>query len=976
MFAFCRAHRWDPSSDEYGRSARACQSASSTRAKGRGASTSSGLATGSVCGGGDGTSGREGAAESDFQDESGEKEEEEEEEEDAGDAHLRGLSNSVSLFVTADHRMLLRRGRASLTDSGKTEIAWDDEVDVDKVPDPASPAQQHSKSSAVLLDPYEVVLAGSLLSSRDDDGGGKDGKDAVKLRACAPGGTAVDSEEDDLPPFEALRLRSAAQRNAFLEVYGFWLGDGELQFKRGIATKQGAADAGDGRDEVAFCTVKQADKAWLLAQFAAVDLQESRDFSVGEASSSAANLITVRIFDEAWVKLFFDEYALKYRSASDSSSSIYWSGGGAAGNAGGNTTAMPDADAGGGGGGGVGEGSSGAVPLCTRDIVSSAAGSSTDSEDVKSAKSLAYWAWRLSRQQAGFVLAGLRRADGEETSGDEPSVYASSVRFRDELVRLALHAGCSPTFRIKYDAGESRGVDRGGKVIKANHACWKVTYTPSTPNSQYAEPVLMQQRDVRAVPYTGRTWCVTVPNGFVVARRVHVRASDGVVTKASRPLVVGNCPGGPDSDFEYSTQAYTGYEPTSMRAIRARYDPFAQTRGRVAQLRSLGHSVDKVEFIVMGGTFMSLDKEYKDYFIRNLHDALSGHRSHTVAEAITFSEQSATKCVGITIETRPDYCLKPHLAEMLGYGCTRIEIGVQSIYESVARETNRGHTVASVCASFHLAKDCGFKVVSHMMPDLPNCDFERDLEGFKEYFENPMFRSDGLKLYPTLVIRGTGLYELWRTGRYRNYTPEQLVELIAAVLSLVPPWTRVYRIQRDIPMPLVTSGVENGNLRELALARMSDLGMACKDIRSREVGMKEIHEKIKPDNVELVRRDYVANGGWETFLAYEDPRQDILIGLLRLRRASPTAFRQEMVGKRCSIVRELHVYGTAVGVSARDPTKFQHQGFGMLLMEEAERIAREEHGSEKILVISGVGTRHYYRKMGYELDGVYMSKML
>jgi elongator complex protein 3 len=155
----------------------------------------------------------------------------------------------------------------------------------------------------------------------------------------------------------------------------------------------------------------------------------------------------------------------------------------------------------------------------------------------------------------------------------------------------------------------------------------------------------------------------------------------------------------------------------------------------------------------MGGTFLSLDREYKDFFIRNLHDALSGHHSQSVQEAIRYSEHSTTKCIGITIETRPDYCLKPHLEEMLTYGCTRIEIGVQSIYESVARETNRGHTVAAVCHSFALAKDCGFKVVTHMMPDLPNMNWERDLEGFIEYFENPLFRSDGMKLYPTVRFK-------------------------------------------------------------------------------------------------------------------------------------------------------------------------------------------------------------------------------
>ncbi|XP_062345575.1 elongator complex protein 3 isoform X1 [Cinclus cinclus] len=386
------------------------------------------------------------------------------------------------------------------------------------------------------------------------------------------------------------------------------------------------------------------------------------------------------------------------------------------------------------------------------------------------------------------------------------------------------------------------------------------------------------------------------------------------------------CPGGPDSDFEYSSQSYTGFEPTSMRAIRARYDPYLQTRHRVEQLKQLGHSVDKVEFIVMGGTFMALPEDYRDYFIRSLHDALSGHTSGSVPEALRYSERSLTRCVGITIETRPDFCLRPHLSSMLSYGCTRLEIGVQSVYEDVARDTNRGHTVRAVCESFHLAKDSGFKVVAHMMPDLPNVGLERDMEQFFEFFENPAFRPDGMKLYPTLVIRGTGLYELWKTGRYRSYPPSTLVDLVARILALVPPWTRVYRVQRDIPMPLVSSGVEHGNLRELALARMKDLGTQCRDVRTREVGIQEIHHKVRPYQVELIRRDYVANGGWETFLSYEDPEQDILVGLLRLRKCSPESFRPELKGG-VSIVRELHVYGSVVPVSTRDPSKFQHQVF-------------------------------------------------
>ncbi|KAI9187991.1 Elongator subunit [Blastocladiella emersonii ATCC 22665] len=491
---------------------------------------------------------------------------------------------------------------------------------------------------------------------------------------------------------------------------------------------------------------------------------------------------------------------------------------------------------------------------------------------------------------------------------------------------------------------------------------------------------------IAAIPHEHRA--ALVPR--LRAKPVRTASGVAVVAVMCKPhrcphiAMTGNicvyCPGGPDSDFEYSTQSYTGYEPTSMRAIRARYNPFEQSRGRILQLQSLGHSCDKVEYIVMGGTFMALPEEYRHWFIARLHDALSGHESGgDVDEAVRMSEQSPVKCVGITIETRPDYCLKPHISQMLRYGCTRLEIGVQSVYEDVARDTNRGHTVKAVCESFHLGKDAGYKIVAHMMPDLPNVGMERDLEQFKEYFENPAFRSDGLKIYPTLVIRGTGLYELWRTGRYRNYTPNELVDLVARIMALVPPWTRVYRVQRDIPMPLVTSGVEHGNLRELALARMRDLGVTSRDVRTREVGIQEVHHRVSPTDVELVRRDYAANGGWETFLAYEDPAQDILIGLLRLRKCSEDGtFRPELRvdGVPQSVVRELHVYGSVVPVHSRDPTRFQHQGFGTLLMEEAERIARDEHGSCKLSVISGVGTRDYYRKLGYETDGPYMSKWL
>lgn len=434
------------------------------------------------------------------------------------------------------------------------------------------------------------------------------------------------------------------------------------------------------------------------------------------------------------------------------------------------------------------------------------------------------------------------------------------------------------------------------------------------------------------------------------------------------------CPGGPDSQFEYSSQSYTGYEPTSMRAIRARYDPYDQARDRLRQLQNLGHNTDKVEYIIMGGTFMSLPESYRNEFIMKLHDALSGHSSATVEEAVAASMEGKRKCVGITIETRPDFCQATHLDKMLAYGCTRLEIGVQSVYEDVARDTNRGHTVASVCECFCTAKDAGYKIVAHMMPNLPRVDRRRDEAQFIEYFDNPQFRSDGLKIYPTLVMKDTGLYELWKEGRYRSYSPDELIEFLAGVMGYIPPWTRVYRVQRDIPMTLVTSGVEKGNIRELVLARMHDYRTRCRDVRTREVGIKGIHEDVSPEDVTLVRRDYTASDGWETFLSYEDVQQDILVGLLRLRRCGDRTFREELQGK-CSIIRELHVYGGAVAVEQRTEG-YQHRGFGAMLMAEAEKIARNEHGSKKMAIISGVGTRKYYSKLGYRLEGPYMVKDL
>ena len=547
-----------------------------------------------------------------------------------------------------------------------------------------------------------------------------------------------------------------------------------------------------------------------------------------------------------------------------------------------------------------------------------------------------------------------------------------------ELCRLANDKSTQITpalvARVKYDISSR----------------WGLVNTPKSVEILNALPESFRAQTQQAAAQGGSNNYASIVSAL---KAKPVRTASGIVAvavmcKPSRcPHTVSTgrqcmyCPGGPDSDFEYSTQSYTGYEPTSMRAIRARYDPYAQVRARVTQLQRLGHATDKVELILMGGTFMSMKRPYREGFVCGMLDALSGHAgSASVAEAVAYSEAatSGCKCVGLTIETRPDMCSATQIGDMLRYGCTRLELGVQTVYEDVVRAINRGHTIQTVKDAFGRLKDSGLKVVTHMMPDLPATGAERDISGFAELFGSPAFRPDGLKIYPCMVMRGTELYRRWKRGEYRNYDPYKLIDILAKALSLVPPWTRIYRIQRDIPMPLVTSGVEFGNLRQLVMRRMKELGLRCRDVRSREVGIQQIHQKVRPNEVELVRRDYDASNGWETFLAYEDPKQDILVGMLRLRKLTPAAakLRPELGCPRgpVSMVRELHVYGGAVPVHSRDPRAFQHQGYGTLLMEEAERIAREEHHSARMAVIAGIGVRNYYRRFGFHLEGTFMIK--
>ena len=467
-----------------------------------------------------------------------------------------------------------------------------------------------------------------------------------------------------------------------------------------------------------------------------------------------------------------------------------------------------------------------------------------------------------------------------------------------------------------------------------------------------------------------------------VLRRKNVRVASGVTVIAAmtkpwpcpkeEPCIY--CPGGPSKG---SPQSYTGHEPAALRGRQNDYDPFRQVRQRIAQYRAIGHEVDKVELIIMGGTFPSTPLHYQEWFVQRCLDAITGKVSRSLDEAKRNAETSRIRNVGITVETRPDWSREIDVDRMLSMGVTRVEVGVQNIYDDIYETVNRGHKVSDVIEATRILKDSGLKVVYHMMPGLPGSDFKRDLEGFKEIFSNPDFKPDMLKIYPCLVIKGTKLYEWWRQGLYKPYTTKEAVELIVQVKKIIPEWVRIMRVQRDIPAYLIVAGVKRSNLRELVLEELRREGLRCRCIRCREAGHRWLRDHVRPDldKVKIYIQEYEASMGREFFISAEDKENDVLIGYLRLRFPSEKAHRPEIADKNVSIIRELRVCGELVPVGEYSEEALQHKGWGQKLLREAERVSRE-NGMEKILVTSALGTKRYYKKLGYDYDGVYMSKKL
>ncbi len=468
------------------------------------------------------------------------------------------------------------------------------------------------------------------------------------------------------------------------------------------------------------------------------------------------------------------------------------------------------------------------------------------------------------------------------------------------------------------------------------------------------------------------------------------------------------CPGGVNSEFGDIPQSYTGGEPATMRGIRNKFDPYLQIFNRLEQYVLLGHTFDKIELIVMGGTFPSFPKKYQEEFIKFSFKAMNDFsdlffnkkggfnyvkfkkffelptknfeddsRTKKIqnkllkikGKAILKKEQeknetSNVRCIALCIETKPDWGLKEHGNQMLKLGTTRVELGIQSVYDDVIKYVHRGHTIKDTKESIRNLKDLGFKVAGHYMPGLPLTNPKRDLEGMKKLFSDPDFRPDMLKIYPTMVSKGTGLYDKYKKKEFKPLTTEKAAKIIIEFKKHVPEYCRIMRIQRDVPTQQWKAGVSMTNFRQYLF---QNYDVKCNCIRCREPRGRN----IAWDSIKIKVDKYKASKGIEFFISAEDTKNNILVGFIRMR--FPSQQLRKEITKSSALIRELHVYGTATAIGKEGSV--QHKGIGKELLKKAEEIAKKEN-KNKMVIISGVGVRQYYYNLKYKKEGPYVSKIL
>jgi elongator complex protein 3 len=417
-------------------------------------------------------------------------------------------------------------------------------------------------------------------------------------------------------------------------------------------------------------------------------------------------------------------------------------------------------------------------------------------------------------------------------------------------------------------------------------------------------------------------------------------------------------------------KSYLHDEPGAMRAERHAFDPFAQTRSRIEALENIGHPADKIELLILGGTWSSYRRDYQEWFVRRCLDAMNGFDAGSLPEAQVANAHGSRRNVGLVIETRPDHINPDELRWLRYLGVTKVQIGVQSLDDRILALNNRGEAVADTRRAMRLLRLAGFKIHAHWMPNLLGATVESDLLDFGRLWSDPALRPDEIKIYPCMLVKNAELYEYWQRGEYQPYSEEALIDLIADCKANTPRFVRINRIVRDIPTTNVVAGMKKANLRQLAQQRLREQGRECRCIRCREIR----REPVTEEELHLQVTTYETDATTEHFISFERADERIA-GFLRLSLPfadSPHPL-HEIAG--CAMIREVHVYGPALPIGDDNQGEAQHMGLGSRLIAEAKEIARAA-GYQRLAVISAIGTRAYYARRGFALDGLYMFAQL
>jgi elongator complex protein 3 len=417
-------------------------------------------------------------------------------------------------------------------------------------------------------------------------------------------------------------------------------------------------------------------------------------------------------------------------------------------------------------------------------------------------------------------------------------------------------------------------------------------------------------------------------------------------------------------------KSYLPDEPGAQRAAISRFDPFKQTASRLRAFENVGHGTDKIELLILGATWSAYPHKYQESFIQRCFDALNGMDSSSLEDAQRTNETAVHRNVGLVVETRPDNITMDEVRRLRWLGVTKVQMGAQSLDDTILSLNKRGHDVASTRRAVRLLRLAGFKLHLHWMPNLLGASPESDRADFRLLWHDPALRPDEIKIYPCSLIKGTELYSHWERGEYSPYTDEELIQLLIDCKSNVPQYCRINRIIRDIPANYIAAGSTTSHLRVVVQHEMKKLGLRCNCIRCREV---------RGDSVDTstLRREsitYETDATTEHFLSYVTP-SGRLAGFLRLSLPSLDVPRDEVLDelRGCAVIREVHVYGPALEIGAASRGEAQHAGLGTRLVEQATQIARDS-GYRRIAVISAIGTREYYRKLGFELGELYMAR--